>query len=151
MPKLSVWMIRASMIHMGVGFLFGAVILWQKGLPFAGWVWRLLNPHIELMVAGWTLQLVMGVAFFILPRFANRNNRYGAEYLGWWSFFLLNSGLCLTVLGYWFFLPTVALAGRLLEMVAVMNYVVMIFPRIKPVALDMATKKQYMISNQENS
>lgn len=63
MPKLSVWLVRASMIQMGIGFLFGAMILHHKGIPIYDWTWKLLNPYIELMIFGWTMQFVMGVAF----------------------------------------------------------------------------------------
>ena len=95
MPKLSVWLVRASLVHMGIGFLFGALMLLQKGIPVNAHLWQLLNPHIELMIFGWTLQFVMGIAFWILPRFSG-DHRYGKVYLGWWSFGFLNTGILLT-------------------------------------------------------
>jgi hypothetical protein len=49
MPKLSVWFVRASLIHMGIGFFFGSMILHHKGVPIYPWTWRLLSPHIELL------------------------------------------------------------------------------------------------------
>jgi len=134
MPKLSVWLVRASLLHMGVGFLFGAMILHHKGIPIYDWTWKLLNPHIELMVFGWTMQLVMGVAFFALPRFSQRKSRYGAVYLGWWSFFLLNTGVIVTAVAQWFSISSYALSGRLLVMLAVLAYVTMIWPRVKPLS-----------------
>ena len=70
MPKLSVWMVRASLIQMGFGFLFGALVLHHKGVPIYAWIWKLLNPHIEIMIFGWTMQFAMGVSFYALPRFA---------------------------------------------------------------------------------
>ena len=132
MPKLSVWMIRASLIYMGIGFLFGSLILHHKGIPLYDWIWRLLNPHIEIMIFGWTIQLVMGVAFFILPRFSERDNRYGAEYLGWWSFYLINSGVALTALAEWYNNTWFALGGRFFVLCAICAFVIMIFPRVKP-------------------
>lgn len=134
MPRLSVWMIRASLIHMGIGFFFGAMILHHKGIPIYGWTWKLLDPHVELMVFGWTMQLVMGVAFFALPRFRDKGNRYGAVYLGWWSFYLLNGGVLLTAVAQWFNVESFTLSGRLLILVAVVTYVLMIWPRVKPFA-----------------
>lgn len=134
MPKLSAWLVRASLLHMGAGFLFGAMVLHHKGIPIYDWTWKLLNPHIELMVFGWTMQLVMGVAFFALPRFSRRESRYGAVYLGWWSFFLLNTGVIVTAVAQWFSISSYALSGRLLVMVAVLAYVTMIWPRVKPFA-----------------
>jgi hypothetical protein len=135
MPKLSVWLVRASLIHMGVGFLFGALILHHKGIPIYPWTWKLLNPHIEMMISGWTMQFVMGVAFWILPRFTvgfTSEGRYGNSILGWWSFGALNSGVLLVAVGAWFTLDLLTLAGRFCTFGAVCLFVVLIWPRVKP-------------------
>lgn len=134
MPKLAVWMIRASLINMGIGFLCGAMLLFHKGIALYPWIWKLLNPHIELMIFGWTMQLIMGVAFFILPRFSHRKNRYGAEYLGWWSFFFLNAGVCLTAIAYFFSWYIGIVFGQLLVLFSVLAFIVMIWSRVKPFA-----------------
>lgn len=134
MPKLSVWMVRASLIWMGIGFLFGSLILHHKGIPIYPWTWRLLNLHIEIMIFGWIIQLVMGVAFQVLPRFSKRESRYGAEYLGWWSFYLINSGIMILAFADWNSIPWLAFVGRLLVFFAITAFVIMIFPRVKPLA-----------------
>jgi hypothetical protein len=54
--------------------------------------------------------------------------------LGWWSFFLLNGGVALTSVARWFAIDSFALSGRLLILLSVMVYVVMIWPRVKPLA-----------------
>ena len=131
MPKLSVWLVRASLIHMGIGFLFGALILHHKGIPIYTWSWRLLNPHIELMIFGWTIQFIMGIAFWILPRFSG-GQRYGKVVLGWWSLGLLNSGIVLTAAAAWFAVGLFSLVGRLSTLVAVFLFVILIWPRVKP-------------------
>lgn len=141
MPKLSVWMIRASLIYMGIGFLFGSMILYHKGIPIYPWTWKLLNPHIEIMIFGWTIQLVMGVAFFVLPRFSDRENRYGAEYLGWWSFYLVNFGVLLTAIADWHNIILLAFFGRILVLSAILAFTIMIFPRVKPLG-GFASNKQ---------
>ena len=131
MPKLSVWLVRASLVHMGIGFLFGALMLHHKGIPIGGTVWRLLNPHIELMIFGWTMQFVMGIAFWILPRFSGEE-RYGRVDLGWWSFALLNMGIGAAGLGSWIVLGWLTLVGRLLMLAAVVMFATVIWPRVKP-------------------
>ncbi len=131
MPKLSVWLVRASLIHMGIGFLFGSLILYHKGIPIDPWTWKLLNPHIELMIFGWTMQFVMGIAFWILPRFTGEG-RYGKPYLGWWSFGLVNSGIVFTASGTWLTLDLLSFAGRLCTLSAVCLFVILIWPRVKP-------------------
>lgn len=100
MPKLSVWFIRASLIYMSIGFLFGALVLLQKGILTLPWAWRLLLPHTEIMIFGWTLQFVIGVAFWILPRFS-QEPRYGRVTLAWGGFALFNAGLLLVIVGSW--------------------------------------------------
>jgi hypothetical protein len=84
------------------------------------------------MIFGWTIQLVLGVAFAILPRFSERENRYGSEYLGWLSFYLINSGVALTVLADWNAIISFAFVGRLLVLFAIFTFTIMIFPRVKP-------------------
>lgn len=133
MPKLSVWMVRAALLHMGGGFLFGALLLHHKGIPIYVWTWRLLGPHIELMVLGWTMQFAMGMAFSALPRFSNTSTkRYGATHWGWLAFVLLNSGVCLGAWGSWAGDDALALVGRLLVLAAIVAFVRMIWPRVKP-------------------
>lgn len=135
MPKLSVWMVRASLIYMGIGFLFGSLILHHKGIPIYDWTWRLLNPHITLMIFGWTMLFVMGIAFYILPRFSDRKNRYGAEYLGWMSFSVFNGGIIASAFGGWFGNHTFTLIGTLLLLSGVLLYIGMIWSRVKPIAI----------------
>lgn len=133
MPKLSVWMVRAALLHMGAGFLFGALVLHHKGIPIYPWTWRLLGPHVELMVLGWTMQFVMGMAFSALPRFSNTSpKRYGATAWGWLAFVLLNGGVCLGAWGGWAGEDALALLGRLLVLGAVLAFARMIWPRVKP-------------------
>lgn len=141
MPRLSVWMLRASLIHMGIGFLFGALILYHKGIPIYVWTWRLLTPHIELMIFGWTMQFVMGIAFWILPRFSGEE-RYGRVSMGWWSFALFNTGIVCTGLGGWFALAEPSLAGRLFTLAAVTLFAVLMWPRVKPLGGFIASQNQ---------
>jgi hypothetical protein len=78
MPRLSVFMLRTALIHLGIGFTLGALLLSNKGIPYALELWRLLLPHVEFVLFGWTMQLMMGVAFWILPRHTHEP-RYGAH------------------------------------------------------------------------
>jgi heme/copper-type cytochrome/quinol oxidase subunit 1 len=126
-------MVRASLLHLGVGFTFGMAMLFNKGVPFDPFVWRLLPVHIEMMLLGWTMQLAMGVAFWILPRFTTAP-RYGRERLGWLAFALINAGLLLVILSAWVSGAVLPFAGRALELAAVASFAVMIWPRVKAFA-----------------
>ncbi len=137
MPRLTVWMVRTALLELGIGFSFGMWMLFNKGVLIDPSALRLLNAHVELVMLGWTMQLGMGVAFWIMPRFPTAK-RYGRERLGWLAYALLNAGLVVVVLNSWIGAPGLALAGRLLELAAVIAFVVMIFPRIKAYGLPSA-------------
>ncbi len=140
MPKLSVWFIRSALLHMGIGFLFGTLILHHKGIPIYPWTWKLLSPHITLMIFGWTIQFVMGVAFWILPRFSGEQ-RYGWLPLGWFSFVLLNSGIVLMALGGWLPDNRLSLVGILSVLGAVGAFIILMWPRVKPLGGLVAAQK----------
>jgi hypothetical protein len=132
MPRLSVWMVRAALLHLGTGFTFGAFMLWNKGSPFDPRIGLLLSPHIELVLVGWTMQLAMGVAFWIVPRFTH-GNRYGHVWLVWAAFVLINAGVIAVVISYWFAgLAWLTLVGHILESLAVVAFALHLWPRIKP-------------------
>lgn len=139
MPKFTVWMVRTALLYLGVGFTFGALLLANKGIPFAPEVWRLLPAHIELVLLGWTMQLAMGVAFWILPRMP-REPKYGNVRLAWAAYVLFNAGLVLAAVGQAFpnFGAGWALAGRALELAGVVCFAVQIWPRVRPVVIDTA-------------
>ena len=66
MPRLSCWFVRASLIHLSVGAVFGGLILSAKGFPVSmNWAWLLLAAHIQVMVGGWLVQLTLGMAYWL--------------------------------------------------------------------------------------
>lgn len=132
MPRLTVLFLRAALIHLALGFTFGALLLFHKGVPYSAFLWQLLPAHIEFLLVGWTVQLVMGVAFWILPRFTQEPKR-GNENLAWAAFGALNLGVWLAGLGPllssagW-----ISFAGRSLEAVAALVFALHAWPRVKP-------------------
>ncbi|RME76379.1 MAG: hypothetical protein D6784_06005 [Chloroflexi bacterium] len=130
MPRLSRWFIRAALVNLAVGFTIGGLLLGHKAFPVHPLLWRLFPLHIELLLFGWTLQLIMGVGFWIFPRFWRSR---GNERPAWLAFFLLNAGVWLAGLSPMLSLPPVLLTtGRLLELAAVAAFAVHAWPRIKP-------------------
>jgi len=130
MPRLSAWFIRTAMAYLALGITFGALLLWNKGLPLHPAIWRLLPVHIELMLVGWTLQLIYGIAFWILPRWRSWR---GNETPVWAAFWLLNCGIWLVALGQslgW--APIWLAAGRLAEIASAVAFSLNAWPRTKP-------------------
>lgn len=129
MPKLTVVAVRAALSYLAVGFTLGALLLANKGVPLGGWVWSLLPAHVEFLLVGWTAQLALGVAFWILPRYMGGSR--GDVRPAWAAFGLLNLGVltaAATALGWsWALLP-----GRALEIAAALLFAVYAWGRVKP-------------------
>lgn len=131
MPRLSIWFIRSALVYLALGFTFGALLLFTKGVPVVPIFWILLPAHIEALLMGWTVQLIMGMAFWILPRFSAAPKR-GNEKIAWGAYLLINAGVLLVILsaylpgGQWFLL-----AGRIAQACSVALFALHAFPRVK--------------------
>lgn len=130
MPRLSIWMVRTALVHLLLGFTIGALLLANKGMPFYPALWRLLPLHSEILLLGWTLQLAMGVAFWILPRFDTARPRAG---FAWAAYLLLNLGIVLVAASLvWVTVPQLLFSGRLAEVGAALTFALHAWPRVKP-------------------
>jgi hypothetical protein len=134
MPRLSVWFVRCSLVYLLLGLTLGALMLANKGMPFAPRAWSLLGPHIEFLLLGWMLQLAMGVAFWILPRLGSDSPR-GNELLLYGAFVLLNLGIWIVALRPYPDLPWLMVAGRVMEASSVLLFVSGSWRRIKPLEI----------------
>lgn len=103
MARVSIWALRLAIVHLMAGFTVGALLLANKGaslLPLAGLsAPQLLRVHHHALVFGWTVQLVMGVAYWILPTFGARTER-GREAAMIAALVALNLGVMLAALGW---------------------------------------------------
>lgn len=130
MPRLSQWFVRAAFMYLLLGFTVGALLLAHKGLPLHPVLWSWLPAHIEFLLFGWVVQVTMGMAFWILPRYWQKPRRPKEGYAQI-AFVLLNLGIWLVVAGTTFragqwFLP----AGRAVEMAAVAFFALHVWRRI---------------------
>jgi hypothetical protein len=131
MPRPSVYLVRTALLHLLVGSGFGGLLLANKGLGFWPALWRLRPAHIELLLVGWTVQLTLGVAYWILPRFRGDRPR-GDRRPVWAAYLLLNLGVIVLALGSW--TPragALALVGRGAELAAVLLFAWNAWPRVK--------------------
>lgn len=133
MPRASVWFVRAAFAYLVLGFTLGALLLAQKGVgPHTDWLWALRPAHLEFLLMGWLVQLVMGVALWIFPRFGVSRTPYGSVVLAWLAFGLLNAGVLLAGLG-----PLVrggaglAAAGRAAEIAAAAAFAANLWGRVR--------------------
>lgn len=120
------------MLYFLLGFTVGALLLAHKGIPFYPALWGWLPAHIEFLFIGWVVQLVMGVAFWIVPRFwkpPQRGNETGAQV----AYVLINVGVWLVVSRSLFGAPAgVLLLGRLVEAAAAIAFALHLWQRVLP-------------------
>lgn len=130
MPRLSQWAVRAAFLYLLSGFTVGALLLAHKGLPLHPALWSWLPAHIEFLLFGWIVQLTMGMAFWILPRYWQQSRRPNPGYATI-ALILLNLGLWLVVAGTTFRARVwIVLAGRLAEVGAVLFFALQAWKRI---------------------
>jgi len=138
-PALSRWFIRTALAYLVLGVTLGATMLVLKALAHQGATARLIAPHVELLLMGWTLQLTMGVAFWILPRLAGGAGR-GAVGYAWLAFVLLNIGVIAAGFGSLVAAGAgVRLVGRAAEAAAAIAFGLHAWRRVKPVNVPSAT------------
>ncbi|HEX7336904.1 MAG TPA: hypothetical protein VF252_06825 [Gemmatimonadales bacterium] len=131
MPRLSVLLVRSALCYLAIGLLAGAVLLASRGVFLGAWVGRLLPIHIEFLLMGWTVQLALGVAFWVLPRFRTGPERGRVE-LAWLAYGLLNLGVLAAAIGQAAALPpAVSVLGRAAEALAAAAFSLHAWPRVK--------------------
>lgn len=130
MPTLTRWFIRTAL-----AYLLASLIAGILQLTSGSWGSLLWPTYLHLLVLGWLTQLIFGVAYWMFPRLPSAAAR-GSERLGWVSYWLLNAGLLLRVVGE----PARALGARtdwllvaaaFLQLAAGWVFVANTWPRVK--------------------
>ncbi|RME55489.1 MAG: hypothetical protein D6795_03030 [Deltaproteobacteria bacterium] len=125
-------MVKTAFLHLLAGFLVGFLVLMGK----IGWLsplwWTRLPIHVDFVLLGWTMQLPMGVAFWLLPRFGAGATR-GRESFAWGAYLLLNLGVVLHVGGVAFGLPTIGVLGRIATFLSALSFAVHAWPRVRQI------------------
>jgi hypothetical protein len=98
MPTLSRYFIKTAFVHLLLGLGMSLLLAAQVsfGLPSA--IMTLRPVYLHLIVLGWLTQLIMGVAYWMFPKFSKEKPR-GNEKLAWTVYGLLNLGLLLRSVG----------------------------------------------------
>ena len=131
MPAVSIWFIRSALLYLLAGFTLGALLLAGKGVTLPPGLWRWLPVHFELLLVGWLVQLVMGVAYWIFPRFGMTPQARGREGLAWVALALLNGGVWMTCVGVLRDWPAVAVMGRIAEVMAAASMALNVWARTR--------------------
>lgn len=130
MPTISVYMIRSSLLYLAAGFVIGGLLLFSKATGLFRIIWLILPIHIEFVVFGWILQLTLGVAYWIFPRYIEGKPR-GNPALAWLIFGLMNAGILLQTAHIVLWLPGwTSLLARILELGSVVAFVALHWNRV---------------------
>lgn len=137
MPLVTRYFLKTGLLFL-VAALFCAFLLALRPLVAMPVVIAGLTPvYFHLFMVGWVTQIIIGVAYWMFPKFSKEKPR-GSASLAWSSYVLLNGGLLLRVVAepvyvvqpwpLWSWLLAVA---ALLQWLGGFAFVVNIWPRIK--------------------
>lgn len=131
MPALSVLLVRTALAWLVVGSAAGALLLAAKAAPPPAGVTRLFHLHVEALLIGWMVQLAMGVAWWILPKYPTGPERGpAAPIVAVWA--LLNAGVLLAgVARSAGGTDQLVVAARAGELLAAMLFLAAVWPRVK--------------------
>jgi heme/copper-type cytochrome/quinol oxidase subunit 1 len=130
MPRLSVWMLRSSLLALLLGTALGAWLLGtEPGYESARAGWR--ASHLWLLSFGWLVQFVLGVAYWMLPRHATAPER-GPAWMAWAAYWAFLLGLGIAVAGWLLRADGIAASGRLVVTAATFCFVFLLWGRVKP-------------------
>ena len=98
MPPLTRWHIKTALVYFVAALLAGIMLALRAVLELPAVIGVLSPVYFHLLMVGWVTQLIFGVAHWMFPKFSPKQPR-GNERLGWATYWLLNAGLLLRVLG----------------------------------------------------
>ncbi|HWO90074.1 MAG TPA: hypothetical protein VNL98_13085 [Gemmatimonadales bacterium] len=139
MPAVTVWLVRASLAQFLAGATLGALMLATKGGAGAGLVpvWA-FPAHLEAMTYGYLIQMVLGVALWILPRRPGQD-REASAWAGWIALGALNGGVVAAATGAALRSEWLVAAGRTAALVATALVAAVLVPRVRAYRLALRT------------
>jgi hypothetical protein len=117
--------LRLALLHLVTGAVLGAWLLGAKGgwpPPPPGWF---RSAHVELLLLGWIVNLIMGTAYWILPRHATGPARGRAGPVVF-ALFAFNAGVAVAAAGW------APAAGRALEAAGAAAFALHAWSRVRP-------------------
>lgn len=90
MPALSRWCVRAAFAYLIAGMALGAWMLMLQARRGYGLAHPWPSIHAHVLLVGFLLMLIFGVAFWMFPRVRGARPGSGAA---WTGFALINAGL----------------------------------------------------------
>ena len=98
MPVLTRWFLKSSLLFFILAMLLGVLLAARTPLGLPSSMSAFSPVYFHLFMVGWATQLIFGVVFWMFPKYSREKPR-GSEMLGWTTFWLLNVGLVLRLVG----------------------------------------------------
>lgn len=98
MPTLTRYFIKTGLIYFVLALSLGVALVMRPFLRLPEPFIAFSPVYIHLLMVGWVTQLIMGVVYWMFPKYSKDHPR-GSEKLGWIVYFLLNIGLILRAVG----------------------------------------------------
>lgn len=110
MPLTSRASVKASFLYLALGAVVGAILLINRWVPLGPAVSALRATHVQFLILGWLTQLIVGVAWWLLPPLPiglqkdaplpirRGQAQRGSERLFWTALTSLNAGILLRAL-----------------------------------------------------
>jgi hypothetical protein len=127
MSTISIWFVRAALVHFALGATAGAWRLAAHGGALLTVPVALRPLHVEGMLLGWVCQLAFGVALWILPF----SDRVSSDRRLWAAWALLNGGIVTVSGAHWAATPALRVVGRSAEVAAGLLVLWVLWPRVR--------------------
>lgn len=137
MPPITRVFVKAALAYFVVALITGFLLVAPPWLPLPAWVGALNPVYFHLFMVGWVTQLIIGVAYWMFPKFSREQPR-GSDALAWSAFGLINVGLALRIIAepanalapgeVWGYLLA---ASALLQWLGGLAFVANTWPRVK--------------------
>ena len=98
MPPLARWFVRTALAYFVAALVVGVGLMLRLTVDLPPGIAALQPVYFHLLVVGWVSQLIFGVVYWMFPKHSAERPR-GSERLGWATYWLLNVGLALRVVG----------------------------------------------------
>lgn len=137
MPPVTRVFVRTGLLYLLAALLTGLAIVAQAPLGLPEWVAFLTPAYFHLFLVGWVTQLIIGVAYWMFPKWRKERPR-GSDLLAWGCYGLLNAGLLLRVVAEPIhtmqprpLLGWLIVAAALLQWLGGLAFVLNTWPRVK--------------------
>lgn len=97
MPPITRTFIKTGLLYFVTALFASLLVAGYRPFALPIWVAGLTPVYFHLFMVGWVTHLIIGVAYWMFPKFSKAQPR-GSDILAWAVYGLLNSGLLLRII-----------------------------------------------------